>query len=340
MWPIMRSVDVSVIIPTHLRPAKLAACLRALAVQTLEAYEVLVGLDGPDPQSQEAAAGAWGGGSGELRIVACERQGYNGVRNELLRRARGRVMVSMNDDVIAVPGFLRAHAQSQRAAGARGAVVSGYSPFLRFPGETLFDVLARETSMLFFYDQMLGDRAKGEDHDWGFRHCWGLNFSAPTAAVREVGAFTAFPLCYGYDDIEIAWRLRERYGMPVLFRPGARAEHDHRYGPRDVLEREHKLGGTAWRFAGVNPGFCREVFGRDIRSKEEIEYSRAFVERERKTAERLERSFLGLAEVPASAVHGEHAAEMVELVYEQHLLLKRWWWRRGLLEAAGTSMAL
>ncbi len=329
-------MEVSVIIPTYQRPAKLAACLRALASQTLAGYEVLVGLDGADPASERVAAEAWRGGRGEMHVVACERQGLNGVRNELLRRARGRYLVSMNDDVLAVPGFLEAHARAQREAEQRGqaAVVSGYSPFAAFGDETLFDVLARETSMIFFYDQMTGAKARGDDHDWGFRHCWGLNFSAPLGAVKEVGGFVAFPLCYGYDDIEIAWRLRERYGMPVLFRPEATAEHDHRYGPRDVLEREFKLGGTAWRFAGVNPGFCREVFGRDIRSKEEAEYSRQFVERERKAAERLEKSFLGLAQMPAGAVSGAERGRLVNLVYEQHLMLKRWWWRRGQIEAA------
>jgi GT2 family glycosyltransferase len=327
----MEPVEVSVVIPTYQRPEKLRACLRALVGQTLREYEVLVGLDGPDAASERAAREAWRG-PGELRVVECPRQGYNGVRNELLKRARGRLLVSMNDDVAAVPEFLEVHARAQRASG--GAVVSGYSPFARFENETLFDVLARETSMVFFYDQMVGAKAQDEQHDWGFRHCWGLNFSAPLAAVREVGAFTAFPLCYGYDDIEIAWRLRERYGMKVLFRPAARAEHDHRYGPKDVLEREFKLGGTAWRFAGVNPGFCREVFGRDIRSKDEVEYSRAFVEREGKTVARLEESFLGLTGIPASAAGGEQSAALVRLVYEQHLLLKRWCWRKGLLDAA------
>jgi CheY-like chemotaxis protein len=32
-----------------------------------------------------------------------------------------------------------------------------------------------------------------------------------------VGGWTAFPLAYGYDDIEIAWRLRERFDTPVLY---------------------------------------------------------------------------------------------------------------------------
>jgi hypothetical protein len=249
----------------------------------------------------------------------------------------------------------------------RAAVITGYSPFRVHENDALFDRLARETSMVFFYDRMVvavhhegtedTKKRRGEkgpitispnhrvtltqpaDHDWGFRHCWGLNFSCPLGAVREVGGFVAFPMLYGYDDIELAWRLRGRYGMSVLFRPDAFAEHDHRYTPRDVLAREHKLGVTAWHFAGREDGgaeFCREVFGRDIRSDAEVSYSREFVARERGAAERLEKSFLGLADLPASAIQGPHASAMVALLYEQHLLLKRWHWRRGLLDAADT----
>jgi hypothetical protein len=245
-------------------------------------------------------------------------------------------MVSLNDDVLPVPGFLEAHTRAHQAA-AGPVIISGYSPFAAFERPTLFDRLARETSMIFFYDQMLGEKARPADHDWGFRHCWGLNFSAPLGAVREVGGFTSFDLCYGYDDIEIAWRLKERYGCPVLFRPEALAEHDHRYGPRDVLEREEKLGGSAWRFAGINPAFCQAVFGRDIRSDSELAYSREFVQREARTAERLERSFLELDSIPAEAVCGPDASRLANLIYEQHLLLKRWKWRQGLLVAAESS---
>ena len=51
---------------------------------------------------------------------------------------------------------------------------------------------------------------------------------------------------------------------------------------------------------------------------------------------RLEAEFLGLADVPASAVGSR---EVLRLVYSQHLLLKRWHWRRGLLEAAAADTA-
>lgn len=347
-------MDLSILIPTHRRPEKLGACLARLAQQSLthDRYEVLVALDGPDEISAHAAYTAWGDSPARLVVVPCPRRGYNAARNEILRLAQGRYLLSLNDDILPQPEFLQVHLEAHSEAGAP-AIITGYSPFTAFESETLFDTLARETSMIFFYDQMVLPEASGKrqtangpdiasagaqrsahSRDWGFRHCWGLNFSAPMHAVRDAGGFVSFPLCYGYDDIELAFRLKERFSTPVLFRPAARADHDHRYSPRDVLEREFKLGQAAWQFAGINPAFAGAVFKRDIRSEEELAYSREFVQRESAAAERLELSFLGLAHIPAESIAGPHRAALLTLIYEQHLLLKRYHWRRGLLAAA------
>ncbi len=123
--------------------------------------------------------------------------------------------------------------------------------------------------------------------------------------------------------------------MPILYRPEAVALHDHRMEPREYLERERKLGFAAWGFAAAAPEVAQAMFNRNIRSPEELDYSRLFVERERKAAERLEKSFLQLADLPAAAV-GPESAPIINLIYEQHLLLKRWHWRKGLTEAAAT----
>jgi glycosyltransferase involved in cell wall biosynthesis len=337
--PIDRPVDLSVVIPTHQRPGKLSGCLTHLAQQTLPAdqYEVLVGLDGEDAPSHAAALAAWkaAGAASDLRVIACPREGLNATRNRVLKEARGRYLVSMNDDVLAAPEFLEAHLGAQRQAerSGRPAVICGYSPFRTFDGDTLFDRLVRETSMIFFYDRML-PAADDRGRDWGFRHCWGLNFSAPLAMIREVGAFIAIPLAYGYDDIELAYRLAQRFRTPVLFRPEARADHDHRYHPKEVLDREERLGRAAWEFAGLAPEFSLALFGRDIRAKEELAYCRQFVAREAPIAEGLQNTFIAQTQVPSWAIRGEHAPALIHLLYQQHLLLKRWHWRRGILAAA------
>jgi GT2 family glycosyltransferase len=330
-------VEASIIIPTYQRPQKLQACLRALGQQTTDRFEVLVGFDGPDPAGVEGAfQAATSSLRARLRLIECPRSGYTTVRNTILREARGRIMLSTNDDVIPEPQWVQTHieAQAQALAKRHCVVIVGSSPWVVHQPDRLFDRLIRETSMVFFYAPM--DTPVGlaqPDKDWGFRHSWGLNISAPMDAVHEVGNFTVFPAWYGYEDNEIAFKLRERYGAPVLYRPQARLWHDHRMEPRAYLSREFSLGYAAWGFAKTSPQCARAMFGREIAAHPEISYSREFLHRERTAAARAVSAFESLASIPASVLDNEHAPSLTELLYQQHLLLKRWMWRAGLVAA-------
>ena len=337
---------VSVLIPTHHRPARLAALLRALAGQTLarDAYEVLVGFDGPDSEAAKVGLTAWReAGGGEIKAIECPRCGQAAVRNRLLEVARGETLVFLNDDMVPDAGFLAAHARAQAAAreGRRtGAIVVGASPWVRHADDRLFDRMVRETSMVFFHDRMDAPAARADrERDWGFRHAWMLNLSMPRDLVREVGGVTVFPSTYGYEDDELAFRMQRAFGVPVLYRPEATALHDHRLTARAYLEREYKLGYAALGFAKTTPECAAALFGRDVASSEEAVYTRQFVKRERGGASRAVAPFLETESLPASTVDGPHAAELLALAYGQHLPLKRWVWRSGLLGAIeGESM--
>jgi len=339
--------DISVIIPTCGRPEKIGACVRSLTRQTLarERFEVLVGLDGPDSAGAHAVQLAWlGEAEDRLRLVECKRSGQASVRNRLLPLARGRTLVFLNDDMLPAATHLEAHLEAQREAEEENAraLVIGASPWVVREPDRLFDRLVRETSMIFFYDVMdrlLAEGAADQTHDWGFRHAWLLNLSAPAELVRRAGGFTVFPETYGFEDDELAFRLAQRHGTRVLYRPGAVARHDHRYEPEAYLARERKLGRAAWGFARATPACARAMFGRDVTSASELAYSREFVERERAGVERARTSFRRLGRMPASAVDGPHADDLIAMLYQQHLPLKRWEWRTGLLEAADAEAA-
>jgi len=321
-----------VVIPTRRRAAKLAACLASLAAQDMprDRFEVLVGFDGPDPDAAARAGDAWrhaGGDPASLRLSQFDRVGYQAVRNLLLPEVRGRILLSTNDDVVADRSFVRTHAA---AHAGRCAIVSGDSPWRVHQPDRLFDRMIRETSMVFFLDRMDDtDPAR----DWGFRHAWGLNMSTPTDAVRAVGGFVVLPGHYGYEDTELAHALAARFGAPVLFRPEARVEHDHRMEPEDYLQREYRLGFAAVGLALQRPDCARAIFNRDILSSDEIEYSRQFIAREHRGAAGALAAFATLADLPASTLDAPQGRALTTLLYQQHLPLKRWCWRRGLLDS-------
>ncbi len=355
--------DLSVQIPTRGRPEKLAACVRALAHQTLDPtgregrYEVLVGLDGPDEHAARAARDAWGSRPAQsLRLLDFPRTGHLPIRNALIAHTSAPLVVFMNDDVVAQPGFLAAHLHAHRAAQdvpatlapsrSQGVMVVGHAPWSVPSQDTLFDQLVRHTSLIFFYDRMnaaLADPARPPEssphHDWGFRHFWTLNASAPRDAILAVGGLTAIPDTYGHEDIELAFRLHHRFNMPVLYRPDAIATHDHRYTPRDVMAREIKLGIASWRFARASPAFALALFGRDITTAAELTYSRDFIAREQSAVDRLAEDFEALARLPVRLESPTPSPPLLPILARQFLLLKRHLWRRGLLTASRETHA-
>lgn len=326
------------IIPTRGRAATLGRCVGALARQETDAaFEVLVGIDGEDAGEADAATRAWsegGGREGDLCVLAGPRAGQAAVRNRLLERARGRVIVFLNDDVIPDAGLLAAHLDAQREAGERTPppIIIGEARWRVHPGDRLIDRMIRETSMVFFYDRMRDD--PDPRRDWGFRHAWMLNLSVIAAAVRGVGGVAVFPSTYGYEDDDLAFRLRERFDSPVLYRPGAGGVHDHRIGVAAYLAREYRLGYAAWGFAGASPACALAMFGRDVRARDEVEYAREFVGRERPPASRVLGSMRAWDELDAGVLDGPGWPLVRESLYQQHLPLKRWMWRRGLLDAS------
>lgn len=333
-------MDLSVIIPTHGRSAKAAACVQALTRQTLasDRFEVILALDGVDPATVEAVTRVWDGPDDQLVIDVTPHSGPSAVRNRAVARARGRSLLFLNDDVVPSPTLAQVHADEQAEAFQRGrpAMIVGSAPWKRRQPDTLFDRLLRETSMVFFYDRMDGPASLGDPmRDWGFRHAWTLNLSVPTDLVRDAGGFTVFPQpFYGYEDVELAFRLSEASATPVLYRPAARVEHDHPMTLAQYLRREYTLGHEAITVARLRPRCARAVFGREVGAPEEIAYARLFVEREERAVRQLHGSLLQASALPASAGDGLHGALLVRTLYEQHLPLKRWFWRRGLLDAA------
>jgi len=334
---------ISVLIPTRGRPDKLATCVAGLARQDLggEGFEVVIGLDGEDPASHAAAEQAWreaGGGDRDgtrsLQIITCDRRGYIPVRSDLISRLRGRIYLALNDDVQPQPGFLAAHAAAHRdceAAGTR-AIIVGDSRFIPAAHPTLLDLLVERTGLLFFWDTMT-DAPPETDH--GFRHAFGLNCSVPLDAIRAAGGIPSVPDTYGYDDIELAYRLR----LPVRYCAAARAPHDHPMTATGILKRDEELGRAAVRYAQINPAFIRATLGFDPLDPDMITSARDSVEHDASVMERASAAFIELAAQPALDTAGtgdhKHLHAMTDLLRP----LRRWHFRRGWTAEAGRASA-
>ena len=331
-------VRCSVVIPTRGRLGRLEECLDALARQSAGSgtFEVLVGVDGPDSGESDLAERVLGSRATHTVLAMGQTSGPGATRNALIEQARGDVLLFLNDDVVPTWDLVARHVDAQAQARARrypdGAMILGLAPWRLEKPDRVVDRLVRETSAVFFYDQMVGELARDPDYDWGFRHAWTLNLSTPRDAVREIGGFDAELGAAAYEDLELAFRLRERFSMPVLYRAGAVAEHVHRYEPVDLLRREVVLGYEGLRLACASPACAAEVFGDDPRDQGQLMLARAFLAGERREASHAIHAWLAIAERPAESLGDDPA--VLDAVFGLYRAARRYLRHAGRVTAA------
>ena len=132
----MTSPALSIIIPTRLRPSTLERCLNELATQKVELadfpIEIIVSEDSDKNESEEVVArhpdARWTNGP-------CKGPAAN--RNHAAKKATGKWLLFLDDDILPQPGFLQAYVDAIRTDNAdvlEGRMICSdeqNSPFLR-----------------------------------------------------------------------------------------------------------------------------------------------------------------------------------------------------------------
>src|SRR5262249_8218255 len=133
----MSAVQVSVVVPTHNRPAQLAETLAALHDQDLppQAYEIIVVDDGSNPPVDLPPAPP----DVNQRLLRLHGGERSAARKAGAAVAQGDVLVFIDDDIVVNRGFLSAHLHAHQEWP--GALVTGsirlpteelHRPFVRF----------------------------------------------------------------------------------------------------------------------------------------------------------------------------------------------------------------
>ncbi len=313
---------VSIIIPTCGRPTKIGRTLVALSRQCLPLgieIEVIVAIDGgwgPDDLRPTVALP-------DTRFLELPRVGVSAARNAALREARGELVIFSNDDTYPDANWVAEHVAGQRARGTPGMVI-GETRWVPWPDMTVFDGLLRDTSMIFFYDQM----TPGESY--GFRHFWTCNASAPREMIMDAGGFEERLRPVFFEDCELAFRIEKSVGSRVHYHAAAKNVHDHRLTWSDYCRREQCLGRVAAILAEVNPACFEAIYGTadadGLAENYESWLSQGREEHEAAERRMAEWGTRSLAEV------GDWEALREEL-YQLHLPMKRRLFREAFVRA-------
>jgi GT2 family glycosyltransferase len=228
-------MDVSVVIPTYNNREILTRTLHAILAQDFRAdrYEVIVIDDGSTDGSEEVAQRLQS--PGRLTYHRREHQGRSAARNTGARLAQGRVLLFLDADVRPSAGFLAAHARHHDPHERTGV-----------QGRTLQDPASLTTTFMRATN-MLPDLTIRRRDALSPLHVITRNFSVSADAFRAVGGFDEAFVGYGWEDIELALRLRQA-GVRLQYEPEALAYHHHVQRLEDLLPKLREAGEGAVYF--------------------------------------------------------------------------------------------
>ncbi len=237
----------SIVVPTRNRAGYLRVCLESMRAQQVDApFEVVVVDDG-STDSTPAVAEAAG-----AKLVRTEARGPNAARNAGLEGAAGELVVFVDDDVDAPPGWLAAYlagAERHPEADAFGGPIRA-----RFEGRAPRSC-GREPAPITTLD--LGP----EDREAEF--VWGANMAIRRRAFDRLGTFDETLPQFGEEE-EWLTRLRDAGGT-VVYLANARLDHRREEGDARLgaLMRGAYLRGQRLRShdvrRGAAPSLAREL---------------------------------------------------------------------------------
>ncbi len=230
-------MKISVVIGTYNQSHILKKCLESLFHQTLspELYEIVV-IDSSSPDDTKAMVESLKPTCRfDYRVV--ENRGKTAARNLGIRSTKGEIIYLTDADMVAEPDLLErhllAHEKRPNAAFEGLTINPDGKPYIK---AWLWPL--KKLKWVYF---LTG------------------NLSIRKATIVEAGLFDENFTGYGWEDLELGYRLA---GMkvPLLYLPSAVNHHHHPVSREGMLERKYLMGQSAALFYKKHPNFGIKMF--------------------------------------------------------------------------------
>ncbi|MGH3776480.1 MAG: glycosyltransferase family 2 protein [Pseudonocardiaceae bacterium] len=223
--------QLSVVVPTRDRPARLAACLAALELQTEPHLEIVV----VDDASRDARAVAEAvAAAPRARLVRGAGRGPAAARNAGVRAAQAPVICFTDDDCEPVPGWAQALGNriTAGADAAAGPTRNGR------PGSVL---AAASQAIATHLAEATIDPATNR-----MRFAPTSNLACRAEVCRAIPFDERYPLAAG-EDRDWCARLADA-GHALVFEPSALVRHHQELSPAGFWRQQLRYGRGAYRF--------------------------------------------------------------------------------------------
>jgi glycosyltransferase involved in cell wall biosynthesis len=245
-------MKVTIVTPTRDKAPLLRRTLATLAAQAVDAalVELVVVDDGSTDETPRLLSETRL--PFPLRVVRHEAsRGRAAARNAGLREAAGELILFLDDDMETVPGFVEAHRAAHRA---RERLVG------------IGDVEAHPECRVAPIDRYMSTRGAQKIRSRGplpWKYFSTNNASVRRADLEAIGGFDERFVHYGFEDLELAWRLERERGVEFRFVPDARSLHVHPHTLDEVLGKKTLAGRSSLRYLFAKHPETERVLGFD-----------------------------------------------------------------------------
>lgn len=248
-------MDISVVIPTYNRLAKLKRCLARLEAQTLsmDRFEVCVISDGSSDGTEDFLKQYKEKAPFVFTFFVQQNKGAGAARNKGIKEARGKIILMLGDDIYAESELLKEHLQFHTNHLKDNAACLGFvtwdphqevTPLMKFL-ETGRAILGRWGGGQFAYDLL-----ETRKPDWHFFYTANISLKK-NLLMRE--HFDESFKGYGWEDIDLGLRLTDKENLQLTYVAQARATHDHPYTLEAFMNREQSVGKALPLFQAKHP---------------------------------------------------------------------------------------
>ncbi len=239
-------MEFSIVLPTYNRAQLLCKTLQALKDQSISprCYEVIIVDDGSGDETANMVRHIQKAYPVPLRYFYQANRKQGAARNLGSREASGDYLVFLGDDTVPIPDFLAEHRRN--SPSDPHLVLTGYTPWAsEYPTTRFMEYIGKKGWQFGF--SLIED-----PENLPFNFFYTSNLSIARAFFEESGGFDEEFQEYGWEDMELSLRLKKR-GMRLVYNSKAIAYHHHPTSLAAFVDRQRKVGYSAWLFYRKHP---------------------------------------------------------------------------------------
>lgn len=243
-------MKLSVIIPTYNRADTLKVCLEKVIAQQGVDFEVIVVDDGSTDHTEKIVSNVQHQTSNiKIKYIHQSSTHQAVARNRGVEASSGEIIVFIGDDIFIEPEFLMKHHDIHIQYPEENMAVLGFTtwdPSLEINSYMRF----LESSGWQFGYKFLHPKFIGRLDPYKFFYTSNISLKK---SFFEKEKFNEDFVFYGWEDIELGFRLWKHHGMKIYYEPQAIGFHHHHIPESGLQNKMRNVGKSAVHFQRLQP---------------------------------------------------------------------------------------